>query len=176
MNSWFSGGPTLHTAEDIARLGPVLSLQRADDAASHPLSRCLVDLFERNHRNGTLPRRRDLPCRDTIGALPHLVMLEPVGGDMPDWRLRLVGQAVVTEFNGDPTGLCLSAVLKPTQLACIAERMHHITETPRVSVARGRIKRGEDKRQVIEIVSIPIFGADDISKWILAGVFFKDMS
>lgn len=142
--------------------------------AHHPLARMMLAFFSGKQRTNALPSRTDLPHRDLLPVLPFIFMLEPTGGDMTDWRFRLVGHGITARLGGDPTGLCISEIYKPAQVAPNAASYADVATSRAPHITTGSFHGIDREFLTFEIVHLPMLGNDERTIWVLGGLFFND--
>lgn len=136
--------------------------------------RALVAYYEEHRSRNALPHRKQMPSRPLLGIMSHLFMLEPVDGDGTDWRFRLVGQEVVERIGVDATGLCISQAYEPDVARRNANDYRDIAMNKMVRITRGTFTGIDREYLDMEIVHVPMIGADDTTPWVLGGLFVSD--
>ncbi|MBA4210142.1 MAG: hypothetical protein C0454_11480 [Parvibaculum sp.] len=125
----------------------------------HPQSVELIDFWERRSTGGRLLRRTDLPCREAVSLLPSIFILEPLGQDGEDWRLRVVGTLLTRWLDFDPTGMSIRELYHPDHVAHDAERYRAVTSERRLHITQGRLCGVNRDFLDLEIVHLPMEGA-----------------
>lgn len=147
------------------------------DAPQHPdacrFHRYYLDLAAQ----GRLPARADFPVRALAPLMPGLFIIAPAGpahAPDSDWRFRLIGTAITERLGLDATGMAISQLLSPDQLAHHAGVYTDVAHGRRLSITRGCFE-GLDREYVqVEIVHVPMAAPDGVSRWVLGLMAFTD--
>jgi len=142
-------------------------------APTHPGALKLVSYVEEKRANNDWPRRRNLPDKALASIMPNIFMLAPADPDGADWRFRLVGQEIVDRLGFDPTGSLISTLFAPEEALRHAKEYRDVIAGTRDSISRC-VFRGIDRDFLtMEIIHVPMLGADGETFWILGGMFFR---
>lgn len=144
------------------------------DLPQHEMSRALVGFWAENKSGECLPSRRLFPSRPILRLMPHIFILEPADGGRTDWLFRLAGTAFPERFGADPTGLKISQLYQPAQVAHNAAQYRERCDTRTSLVTRGRFLGIEKDFFRFEIVHVPIQTTDGAGLLVLGGLFFLD--
>ncbi len=143
------------------------------DAPTLSLLQELVDYWRRKCPPGGLPRRADIDPTEIPHLLPHLCITEPIEGGA-DYVIRLVGTAITTRYNYDPTGERGSALLSPDNLAEMCALYRRVIETRAPATMVGRYTSTGREHVIVERVVMPILGRDGVTPWLLFGIGFRN--
>ncbi|MEX1155054.1 PAS domain-containing protein [Parvibaculum sp.] len=128
-------------------------------APQHPQSLALLDFWTRHRQGNRLLSRAALPCREMSTLLPSVFVLEPLGPDGADWRLRLIGTQLTGWLGFDPTGKAISELYQPDCVADNAEVYRQVTSERIVHATQGRLCGINRDFLALEILHLPMEGA-----------------
>jgi hypothetical protein len=134
----------------------------------------MVQFFHDLEARGELPHRAGMPYRGLLPVLSNIFILEPLDATMSDWRFRLVGQGIATRLGADPTGLCISDIYEPAQVANNAASYAGVTASLAPHITTGTFYGIKREYLNFEIVHLPMVGKDNETILILGGLFFDD--
>lgn len=167
--------PAAQTAQDaVAGNMKIRTQLEICDTALTEGGRALVAYYQEHRSRNALPRRKKMPSRPLLGIMSNLFMLEPADEAGTDWRFRLVGQEVVERIGADATGLCISQAYEPDVARRNANDYCDIAMNHMVRITRGTFAGINREFLGMEIVHVPMIGSDDITPWVLGGLFVSN--
>ncbi len=174
MSSLASDLPAAPTAKDVIEGGQQMRTQLTIcDTVATAGGQTLLNYYKSHQARGVLPQRTDMPCRELLGIMPDLFMLEPVDAAGQDWRFRLVGQGIVEHVGVDATGLCVSQAYEPTDAERNAGDYREIAMNGNTRITRGTFHGIDREFLQMEIVHVPMIGSDGVTPWVLGGLFIQ---
>ena len=144
------------------------------ETATSSGGRSLIEYYESHRARGVYPRRSEMPSRELMGIMPDIFLLEPVDAEGTDWRFRLVGQGLVSRLGVDPTGMCISTAYAADDATRNAGDYQDIAVKGTTRITRGSFIGIDREFLEMEIVHVPMLGADDTTRWVLGGLFVND--
>jgi hypothetical protein len=174
MSSLASDIPAALTAKDVVEGRQQIRTQLTIcDTATSDGGRTLLNYYQSHQARGVLPKRTDMPCRELLGIMPDLFMLEPVDAAGHDWRFRLVGQGLVEHVGVDATGLCISQAYEAEDAKRNAGDYRDIAMNGNTRITRGTFHGIDREFLQMEIVHVPMVGSDGVTPWVLGGLFVQ---
>ncbi|CDO58819.1 hypothetical protein BN1012_Phect605 [Candidatus Phaeomarinobacter ectocarpi] len=174
MSSLASDIPAALTANDVIEGGHQIRTQLTIcDTATSEGGQTLLSYYKSHQARGVFPQRTNMPCRELLGIMPDLFMLEPVDADGNDWRFRLVGQGLVEHVGVDATGLCISQAYEAADAERNAGDYRDVAINGNTRITRGTFLGIDREFLQMEIVHVPMIGADGETPWVLGGLFIQ---
>ncbi|MEO0962918.1 MAG: PAS domain-containing protein, partial [Pseudomonadota bacterium] len=162
------------TAKDIIKGGQQIRTQLVIcNTATSDGGQTLLNYYTSHQARGQLPRRSDMPCRELLGIMPDLFMLEPVDAAGDDWRFRLVGQRLVEQVGVDATGLCISQAYEGADAERNAGDYRDVAMNGNTRITCGTFHGIDREFLQMEIVHVPMIGANGETPWVLGGLFIQ---
>lgn len=152
---------------------PVLVDRRVLARPTHASTKALLAYWQGKCPAGDLPRRDQILANELRPLLPNLGIIEPVPGTR-DWLHRLVGTQLVARYGNDPTGKRLSEVYGEPALGDLLDFYQHVATRRAPAFATGRSLTPGVEHVIYEGVALPILGRDEVTVWLLIGLFFHN--
>lgn len=138
----------------------------------HPSSVALIECWRAHEAAGGMRMGRDIPCRSMASLLHSIVIAEPIG-DWQDAHIRLAGSVLTERFGRDVTGMRINELYEndPEGGAMLLRGAKRADETRAPSLFDTRVMAGKLEVMRLEVVILPIFAPDGLTRWCLAGTF-----
>lgn len=145
---------------------------RGIETPGHPSSLVLVEYWRACEARGGLRMGRDIPSRALAPILRSLAISEPVA-DWSDSILRLAGLGYAQGYGRDVTGMRLSELHRddPKGHAFLLEGARRAERENQPTFGEIRAMVGGQDAIRFEIVGLPIYAPDGVTKWNLSGAF-----
>jgi hypothetical protein len=178
-SSLFSSNSNRYKTADLAseymeRSGlPIGSPQRKDmerDWRSDSVLKQALDYWMTRRGDRTIPRRRDIDPTHVPKLLPHLQLVEPVGGR---FRYRLHGTALVEAAGRDQTGAYLDEIFPDERAQIIGSVFHQVCDERRPIFARSRYHTERTVEIVANRLYLPLSEDGQTVSLILGALTFQ---
>jgi hypothetical protein len=157
--------------EDANRGGAgIQSEYRPIAAPSHPEAVKALAFWDARPADGIVIGR-DVPSRAIASLLSHIIVHEPINGGT-DLKVRVAGTAVRKRFGRDITGEILSHLFPTPSFPDRLKSVLTAIETGAPQFADCQLNSGSLELLHSELVILPIFAPDRVTKWAMTIVFF----
>jgi len=140
--------------------------------AVHPDSKKLLAFWEARPKDGIV-MGRDVPSRAIARLLSRIAVWEPVD-EGRNMRIRLAGEAMHRQFQGDLRGRLMSELFPPENFADHLGNARRVLETGLPLILDARVSYGNIEKLHTEVVLLPVVAPDRNGFWVLAGGFHFD--
>ena len=118
----------------------------------------------------SMPARNDIDPIEIPKLLPHILLLESSGGRL---RYRLVGSAIVDEFELDPTGKFLDNLLPEERFRVASKSYMKVMELSRPIITRSVFTARRKNSVIVTRLLLPLSDDGKHVNMILAGLWFQ---
>ena len=139
-------------------------------APNHPKAQKLYAFWQEHAERGIVIGR-DVPSRPIADILKYIAVYEPVN-DAADLRVRLAGTSMRRRFGDDITGKLLSELFPPEDFRAHIEDARLSLVEGKPTIVDSRLGSGAVEQMHLEGVILPVLAPDQVTKWVLVGVFY----
>ena len=139
-------------------------------ALTHPEAAKILAFWDARPADG-LVIGRDVPSRAIASVLSHIIVHEPINGGS-DLKVRVAGTAIRKRFGRDITGETLSKLFPTPSFPVRLKSVLTAIDTGTPQFADCQLSTGSLEILHSELVILPIFAPDRVSKWTMTVVFF----
>ena len=143
---------------------------RLVSAAHHPKAQQLLDFWKAQPADGIVIGR-DVPSRTIAAILNNITIFEPVNGGS-DLKVRLAGTSTRRRFGSEITGKLMSELFPPDEFREHLETVHANMKSEAATIIDSHLTNGAVETLHLEVVILPVFAPDRVSKWVLMGLFY----
>lgn len=122
-------------------------------------------------RQGDFVVGRDVPSREMARLLSGLAIFQPILNG--DFRVRLAGQAMRRCHGRDVTAEKLSD-LAGADFAGRSRLWREVMDSAQPLIEEVRLTQDGHTRLCYESVALRVFAPDEITPWVMTGIFFHD--
>ena len=139
-------------------------------AANHPKAQQLLAFWEARPADGIVIGR-DVPSRAIANILNNITIYEPVNGGS-DLKVRVAGTSIRRRFNREVTGMLMSELFPPDEFREHLETTLANIKSGTATIVDSHLINGAVEKMHLEVVVLPVFAPDRVSKWVLTGLFY----